>query len=306
MKTVILIILVLITTRLNAQEIKSIKTEKECLKFIHEVLKIEDFEFDTALNLELKTLLPKNYIYNKWKVIDFNNDQKLDLLFVGKYKKNQFRANIAKLCLTLSNSKYEVLNLIRPLEEPSFYPLVYFEKKANGNFLKTFLVFNSSWSEWDTIIQKKKNNYPEMIKWVDTLCYKYNSIINYNLSPSKIIFDSLQYDYRAGMMGTNFRIKIYKDGSAFISYPFEKDLQNAEPVKIETKVINEIRDLIYNIDAKSIRLNFKRYSTDLSFAEIKLFAKKKIYNFEDYGMESNFTLIKLYEIFFKIADKRYD
>jgi hypothetical protein len=297
MKIILLQMLLLISATGDAQNIRSIKTDADCLSFIRGKLGEKKFEFDTSFNVRFAEGLSKNIIYKRWQIADFNNDHQPDLLFVGRYQDNFFGAKVAMICFSKGKDSFIVKDLVRPMEEPALNPLIRVMQQQQKKYLAVYLFIESSNFEWDSIIQKKHHQYPEKVKWVDTLIYKNGSIVNYNQFPSKIIFDSIHYTKTGGMAGAEFRIRMYKDGTAVLSDPIAKNNNGDKTIAVGKTSLTEINELIYNMDVNTVRMKYRLYATDLSAADLIVFSKGNTYHFHDYGMQSSFTLIRLYELF---------
>jgi len=297
------ILLLLNTTFLKSQDLRSIKTTSDCLKFITTNIEGEqNFYFDTIFSTsQLRDLkLP----FKNWGILDFNGDQKPDLYYIGRTKKDW--THWASAYLYLSQGKtYKKIPLLRK-HDGQYSPLVYSQKLQNTQLLFVYLFDLNNNTKIDSLMQRRLNLYPSGIRVVDTLVYKYHSIINYSRQPSNLTFDSLTYKVNYGQTCRNDSFTVYKNGTVKYAYvwcgsvEFEK-LLTIDPMKLDT-----LKKLVKEININITDRDYFVFATDLSTAKLKLFNGGNEITVRDYGMESTFTLRAIYNFFASLEPNKIE
>jgi hypothetical protein len=156
-----------------AQNINSIKTEKECLVFINK--KIKNFKFETFFT---KTELSKLQLpYKKWGIVDFNNDGRLDLYFTSYSSANR---NYQAYLYLSKNDNYKLLSLTR-FAYQYYRPFLFSKRVRNSNLLFLYSINN------EIANNSNRTNFISN----DTIIYTNENVINFTMAPTKLEFDSI-------------------------------------------------------------------------------------------------------------------
>jgi|GEM_PF-5890249 hypothetical protein len=301
-----LFVLILFTTFyiVDAQKVSDIKNDKDCLNFIHRSSNNwNDFRFDTSFDRYYKKGLGNNWVHKNWGIVDLNNDNIPDLYFSGQDGNYKYPSNIAAIYLSQPKGKYELFYLMRENDMNHYDPLIVSKKIDNRNVLCVYL-FNGNMrgyiGETDSLFDVRHSS-PIYSRWADTLVYSDGAIINYNQTPSKIIFDSLKFSYHFGWFRNDFEFIMNKNNaSSLLCSPCTHNDSDLLNIYLDESTSKKIAKLIYSMDTNTIRLNYIIYASDLNSTNLLLYAKGKSTHISDRGTESNFTLMKLYKIFYRI------
>ena len=295
MRTILFILpFFFLTSNVNGQDIKLIKTDQDCLKFIRNHIEgQETFYFDTIFSSEeAKKLRPA---FKPWQVFDFNNDKKPDLFYIGKYKDDDFNWTAVNLYFS-ENGSYKLTPLTRG-GLSSFRPLAFVQHISHETLLIIHQYYSGEFIKVDDLLAEGQLDR-NFCKGDDTLIYKYNSIINFTSKPSNIDFDSLILKITYGWSCQRDSFIVYKNGTykyynpcGMINYklPNLKYLYDFEKLKYFIKELDSIQTVS----------EFYHGGTDNNAARLTIYSKGQTISFYDYGMESSFTLKSIYEYLLK-------
>jgi len=303
-KYFIILLSLLALYKTNSQDIASIKSDADCLKFIHGLSdNFKDTYFDTIFTKdELVKLNIKDSCRN-WGKLDFDKDGKLDLYFIGASSRYNFPHYQGYLLLSKNNPDKELINLLRKTGG-QYDPIIFHRIIDSKKLLFVYLYAKKDWGKTDSLVEMKKHLYSKEIRVIDTLVYENGNVINYAKVPSRIDFDSIIYRVNGAWSGYDRIYKIKKGDSLTITVlgvgnPYFEVRRN-----INAEDWNLIRRLVKEIDVSNTPRERWIGWTDQSSADLKIYSQGKMFSFFDYGMESTFTLKAIYKFFsrFQIAE----
>jgi hypothetical protein len=278
-----------------AQQIRSLRTDKDCQEFINRYLEDQqDFYFDTIFTAAQVSQL--NLPYRNWGVFDFNNDRQPDLWFVGRYKGHYWHH--ARLYLS-SNEEYNGSNLFRD-GGGQYEPLIFSRKQSGKELLFVYLFDLHNYTKTDSLISLRKALYPAGIRWVDTLVYKFNDVVNFAQRPSRLDFDSV--DFRCNWTQTckDNWFTIYSDGRFIYRSAWCGRVQFERTLDVKPEKFEIFKSIVREIDLANTSTRYVLSATDQSTAQTTIYSGNRKISFYDYGMESSFTLMALYAFLLSI------
>ena len=299
----VLSILSLLWVGTKAQDIASLKTDADCLRFIRNLKGFEDFYFDTLFTKEeLKKLEIKEPCSN-WGKVDFDYDGKPDLYFVGTFQQNFFPHYYAYLLLSKNNPDWKLVSLFRKTDG-QYDPLLFHRKTGTKNLLFVYLFAKTGWAKTNSMVLVKQQFYPKEIRVVDTFVYKYENLINFVSKPSALQFDSLDcsFYYQQSPQGNKF--KIYKDGSGVLSTMVGNTVAYEKKITLLEEELKLLKNLVREIDLVNTDTAYSLSWTDDSTARLRIYEGSKVIYIYDYGMETTFTIKAIYACLFKIMERQ--
>lgn len=282
-----------------AQSVHSIKTEKDCLRFVKEKLNQTLFEFDSSFTRPFftKHLSGTNHAY--WGITDVNADNQPDIYIVGKTKANESypENSIAAVYLSNKDGKYKMVDVITSNNTCCYIPKIICKKKLDKTILCVYLCSDHGIMDRDSVLLKG-NMYPNYVKWVDSLTFMENKLINYYSNPSIVKFDSLEYSFSSGWFDTHFSVKVYENGKCYL-----KPNGNAfTEIKLDSNTFRLLKGFVCSMDFNSIRHDFSNGWTDQNYVRLSIYTNGKTHELKDYGLQSNFTLMSIYQLFFELKN----
>lgn len=299
--TFIIYLLFVCLFKTPAQGLGTIKTDKDCLHFIHSELKsYGSFYFDTIFTKqEIKRLKIQEPIRN-WEVFDFNGDHKPDLYFVGRlrapYSEHEHLA-----CLYLSNGKggYDLIPLTRG-DFSLYSPLIFRRTNHSKQLLFSYCIITLlNHESSNQIIKRKATLYPKGLMSVDTLVYKYGRVINYATAPSNLIFDSIIFERNDGLV-----YRIHKEGFVAIHHARSND-SYFETFKVTPTKLSLLKTLVKEIDLTSTDIDFSTGLFDLPGITLSIYSQGNKIVISDYGMQASFTLMAIYRLIESLYEDRW-
>jgi hypothetical protein len=303
MKAGIIITLLFLTYSASPQDLNAIKTDADCLAFIRtHIYKDNNFYFDTVFTAD--ELQKMNMKFSHWGKMDFNNDKKPDLFFVGRYKRRNQKwfETVLYLSDTGENKFVSLQRYYLAYYDPIVIPL----KLNNKNLLCVYRFEKQDRFKTDSLVRLRSHLYPKGIKIIDTLVYKHGAVINFSNFPSRLNFDSLSIKIRFRQECRMDSFTVYKDGRCNYSYLSCDSLILERQLSFSRGNFDRLSNLVKEIDMKTTNSDYRVSETDHSSALLTIYANNKVITFYDYGMESNFTLQAIYEIFLALEPLNYD
>jgi hypothetical protein len=303
MKAGIIIALLFLSYTARPQDLNAIKTDADCLNFIRtHIYKDNNFYFDTIFTAgELQKM---NMSFYHWGKIDFNNDKKPDLFFVGAYRARNQKWFETVLYLS-DTGQYKFVSLQRSWLS-YYHPIVIPLKLNNKNLLCVYRFEKEDRFKTDSMVKARSHFYPKGIKIIDTLIYKHDAVINFSSLPSRLNFDSLSVKIRYRQECTTDSFTVYKDGNCKYSSLSCGRLVLERQLPFSRSNFDRLGNLINEIDLKTTNANYIVSETDNSSALLTIYTKNKVITLYDYGMESNFTLMSIYKIFLALEPHNYE
>jgi hypothetical protein len=302
MKKIGFILTFIFSNLIYGNKIDELKTTREVESFIKTVRKDyakvkSDYDrgnfriesIDTIFsNIQCDKIFNINEIYN-WKKIDINNDGLTDLLFIPHYYGYSQCAIIDK-----GNGTFKLFQLINNFDACEFIKPIKVKNK-NQIWIRKMITRSID----DGI------RHPGQINMgIDTLTYKFDAFIELNDKKTE------QLDIKNIQIKTDgcfgpcpvLELKIDANGnSEFNGYSDTKCIGKYS-LKIDSIILNELKDLISYIEIKKLKDKYSVNWTDDMTVTLKIeFRDGSVKAIEDYGLKATFGLTALYNKLIKIG-----
>lgn len=296
----LLLIYYLLFASLNifANKIDELKTDSDVIKFLLPLDKNFTGQYsrpmtmpsvETIVNNSKCDSLAKIWGIKNWDKVDFNHDDKTDLLAIvsweGRY--NNFivldNGNNSFKLIWINYSHFDECELINSV-------------KINNSNLLVFHGIN--------YIQSNTPRYHfDRIRRTDTLIYKFDDFIEYNSIKNDRAIDYITFS-TGGCFGTcpTFKITVYSTGYAeYIAGTYSK-MPGTFKTIIKKPALDQIFGLAGYLDTKKLKENYSVSWTDDATCTLTIkFADGTEKNISDYGERGTFGLRNLYSKFFALT-----
>lgn len=294
----------------NSQlKIENIKTDEDVINFVDEYGKKNKMEwkkidFDIYNVVQKKTLSKKEITFFdsltsiKWIKADFNNDQKVDLIFSGRlYSQLGILAFLTQgdsvVCNSVGSSVF------------GYYPTGISLINLEGTNLLTVSSF---------IRDNINSEFEQESFKSDTLIYKFGGLVEYTKSrKDDFLFDSIYFRVMSNWMGVVQvpLMKIYRNGLIRLyknEHSWYKDsaiwVNGIYEFKIEKRQIEELGMLLEYINFLNLDSKYEtKFVYDLSTATTVIYYNGKSKEVSDYGFHGTFGLNFLYRKFNEIKGR---
>lgn len=302
MKFTLTITFFLLSNLVFANSIDSLKTDNDVLHFLKRI----DKRFTSKKYRQLQILptgtmrqklncdsIAEKWNINNWQKVDFNGDNKTDLIVTTFW--------------------YDFDVFVAIDEGGNTYQLIQLSKDVSQNCeLGKPVIINS---EQLLLFYRIRNEYNEPIKdifdfklksRIDTLVYKYGGFIERYKASASYDISKIEYHTSSGWTGISpvYTLKISPHGKVTFEATSENPKKNIPTRKANKEIVKSVVDLIQYINIKNLRNKYLVTWTDDTTMFLRItFRDGTIKEIEDYGMIGTFGLNQLYELLFMLSKK---
>lgn len=302
MKFTLTIIFFLLRNLVFANSIDSLQTDNDVVHFLKRI----DKRFTSDKYRQLQILptstmrqklncdsIAEKWNINNWEKVDFNGDNKTDLIVTTFWYDFDVFVAIDK-----GDNTYQLIKLSKDVSQ-------------NCELGKP-IILNS---EQLLLFYRIRNEYNEPIKdisdfkltsRIDTLVYKYGGFIERNKTSASYNISKIEYHTSSGWTGISpiYTLKISPDKKGIFAATSENPKKNIPPGKVNNEIVNSIVELIQYINIKNLRNKYLVAWTDDTTIFLRItFRDGTVKEIEDYGMIGTFGLNQLYELLFMLSKK---
>lgn len=295
MKITTFLAFILISNSVIANSVDSIQSDNDVLVFLKRV----DKRFTNDKYRQLQILptdimrqkldcdgIAKKWNIKNWEKVDFNGDNKTDLIVITYWYDFDVFVAIDK-----GDNTYQLIQLSKDV----------FQNCELGKPMKTN-------SEQLLLFYRKRNEYNEPIKnigdfkqtsRIDTLIYKYGSFIEKQNASASYDISEIEFHTSSGWTGISpdYKLKIPPVGKAAFEAISDNPKKVLPPTTADTDRVKTIVDLIQYINIKTLRNKYLVTWTDDTTIYLKItFRDGTVKEIEDYGMIGTFGLSQLYQL----------
>jgi len=288
-----------------ANKVDELKTDSDVVKFIQPLQ--ESFNYKDAPKLIMYSSeelikrhscdsLAGTWHIKNWEKVDFNNDNKTDLLAII----NWYNTDCNFIAIDKGNNTFQLIQIGGSSYENC--------QLANTiRYAGQQMVVLHTWSS-----TRPGHKNAKWISRTDTLTYKYGDFLEFNKEPAHYKIDSIIYKTEP-CFGTCpvFKIEIDHKGKAkydrtnpniiFILKPGEK-IKNIFKMVIKKPDLEELYKFLGYINIKKLNENYAVRWTDDATAIIYIkFSDGSVKTIKDYGLKGTFGLLALYKRFYALT-----
>jgi hypothetical protein len=301
MKLAIFIVFFFISNSVIGNSVDSIQTDSDVLAFLKRIdnrftsdkyRQLQIFPTPTIRQKLNCDSIAEKWNINNWEKVDFNGDNKTDLIVTTYwYNFDVFVAidngdNTYKI-IKLSKDEFQNCELAKPI-------------KINSEQLLLFYRIRYEYAE------QPENMFDFNAKSrIDTLIYKYGGFIEKNKLASYDISE-IEYYTSSGWTGISpvYKLKILRNGNATFEAISDSPKKIIPPTKANKDTVQSIVDLIQHVNIKTLKNKYQVTWFDDTTIYLKIiFRDRTIKEIEDYGMIGTFGLNQLYQLLFSLNKK---
>ena len=295
MKFPIIIAFILVSNSVIANSVDSLQTDNDVLHFLKRIDK--RFTSDKYRQLQIlptATIREKlncdsiahKWNINNWEKVDFNGDNKTDLIVTGFwYDFDVFVAidkgdNTYQLIQLPKNSSQNCA-LGKPLKNNSEQLLLFYQQR-NGYY--------------DAV---KRNFVPERTSSIDTLVYKYGGFVEKQKTSASYDVSAIEYHTSGAWIHNSpvYKLRIAQYEKKPFGVVSSNSKQVIEVTGADKGLVTSIVDLIQYINIKALRSKYRVTHFDATTMYLKItFKDGTVKEIEDYGMNGTFGLNQLYQL----------
>ena len=305
MKLIILITFILISNFVIANSVDSIQSDNDVSVFLKRIDKRFLSDKDRPLQiLPTATIRQKlncdsiadKWNINNWEKIDFNSDNKTDLIVTTFWYDFDVFVAIDKgdntyQLIQLSKDVFQNCELGKPIQLNSEQLLLFYRFKSEYNYpSKDFLDF-------------------KQISRIDTLVYKFGGFIEKQMMSASYDISEIEYHTSSGWTGISpiYKLRITRRGKATFGATSNNPKEMIPVRKVKKEVVKAISDLIQYINVKKLKDDYLVNWTDDTTVFLKItFRDGTIKEIVDYGLIGTFGLNQLYELLLMLSGKSVD
>jgi len=295
MKLPLIIIFFLITNSAIANSIDSILNDNDVLTFLKRIDKrftsdkyrqLKIFPTDTIRQRLNCDSIAEKWNINNWEKIDFNGDNKTDLIVTTFWYNFDVFVAIDK-----GDNTYQLIQLSNIISRNCEIgkPI-----KINSEQLLLFFRIRNEYDE-----DAEKNFSFKLKSRIDTLVYKFGGFIE--KQKTTVLYDISEIEYHTLSSWTGispiFKLKISSTGKATFEAISENSKKVIPPRSTNKDNVKSIVDLVQYINIKTLRNKYSVAWSDDTTMYIKItFRDGTVKQIEDYGLTGTFGLRQLYQL----------